>query len=215
MRRFSPRSGTDSAFFAVASGTMFRLPALASSSRRPLGPWHRAALFGAGLLLLWLALQLAPSAPPTPTAAPRSTVAAERLPTRPDAGAVGDPGLGEVATRPSRGMLRFGNVLAVLLLAGGGAWAVYLRRKRPDVGTSEASLPMTSLGGLPLAPGLTLRLVRVGEEVLLLGLAQGGITLLRRYDADEAPLDHVTGDGMVATSFADLLHRVQTPQAHG
>ncbi len=193
---------------------MFRLPSLTPAAHRPLTPWRRAVLFGAGLLVLWLALQLAPSAPPAPSAPSRSALADERLPDR--AGFATAERLGEVATRPSRSLLRPGNVLALLLLVGGGAGALYLRKRRPGTEASDDALPMAPLGSLVLAPGQSLRLVRVGDEVLLLGLAQGGVSLLRRYDADEAPVGlDATEAGAGMPDFAALLRHVQTPQAHG
>ncbi|NNF57012.1 MAG: flagellar biosynthetic protein FliO [Rhodothermaceae bacterium] len=196
---------------------MFRLPSFLARARRPLSPWRRAVLFGAGLLALWLALQFAPLEAPAPPPV-RPAVASERLPVQPGVSSViPEERLAAVPTRPSRSLLRPGNVIAVLLLVGGGGGALYLRRRRPDDAEDEAALPMASLGALPLDPGLTLRLVRVGEEVLLLGLAQGGITLLRRYAPGEAPADLGThaGDGAATPPFAALLHQIQPPKRRG
>ncbi|MFN3596104.1 MAG: flagellar biosynthetic protein FliO [Rubricoccaceae bacterium] len=197
------------------------MSSLLASSPRPLGPRRRVVLFGGGLLLLWLALTLAPGGPPaSPPVAERLPEAASRLPARPSAGvpagpsgpgspaaavsgtavsgtavsgtAVSDGGrLAHVPTRPARSLLRPGNVLAVLLLAGGVAWAVYLRRRPDGPGAEDRPPALTSLAELPLGPGQMLRLVRVGEETLLLGLAQGSVTLLRRYAPGESPLPEV------------------------
>ena len=195
---------------------MFRLSALSSRALRPLSPWRRAVLFGAGLLALWLALQFAPldaSAPPPV----RPVVASERLPMRVDGVGVPEERLAAVPTRPTRSLFRPGNIAALLLLLGGGGWAFHLRRRRPEPEDTEAVLPLIALSTLTLAPGFTLRLVRAGDEVLLLGLAQGGITLLRRYEAGEAPIDLGThaGDGAATPHFAELLHQVQTPGPRG
>ncbi|MDT0631256.1 flagellar biosynthetic protein FliO [Rubrivirga sp. S365] len=210
---------------------MFRLPSLPAFSRRPLSPWRRAALFGAGLLVLWLALQLAPGAPaPAPSEA-RPADVAERLPVR--------DGAGPVAAHPApreragRGLLSVGNLAALLLLAGGGAWAVFLRH-RPSAGGAEGPAPtLRSLDALALAPGQSLRLVAVGDEVLLLGLAQGGVSLIRHYaageapalapappDADTAALAPPDATAPAATApprapgFADLLRHAQTAPVH-
>ena len=200
---------------------MFRPPALVALSRRPLSPWHRAALFGAGLLVLWLALQLAPDAPaPAPPEA-RAADVAERLPVR----AVADRTAAPAAPRerPERGLLSLGNLAALLLLAGGGAWAVFLRR-RPAAGGAAGPAPaLRSLDALALAPGQSLRLVAVGDEVLLLSLAQGGVSLLRHYAPSEVPVLALDAARPVdaprpapphAPAFADLLRHAQAAPVH-
>lgn len=209
------RSGTDlHPFLPLLPGTMFRFPFLSSASRRSLSPWHRAALFGAGLVVLWLALQLAPASSPPP-ATPRSEAASERLPARTAPDGPAAERLTAIPTQPTRSLFRTGNVLAVLLLVAGGAGAVYLRRRRPGTDTPEAAPSMATLGTLPLGPNHTLRLVRIGDEVMLLGLAQGGVSLLQRYDADEAPVAIDAPVSAPALDFEALLQRFQTPHAHG
>ena len=193
---------------------MFRLPALSALSRRPLSPWQRAALFGAGLLVLWLALQLAPS-PAAAVAEARSAEVAGRLPARGgaarDAAAFGAaPAAARPAPPPQRGLLSVGNVAAFALLAGGVAWAVVLRRRAPAGGADGPAPALRPLGELALAPGPSLRLVAVGDEVLLVGVAQGGVSLLRRYAADEAP---VAPTAAPPASFADLLRHAQVGPA--
>ncbi len=195
---------------------MFR-PSAAPPSPRRLSPWRRAAFFGAGLLALWLALQLAPAGPPTPP--PDPVAASDRLPPVTATTEAGGR-LGTVETRPERGLLRPGNVLAVFILAGGIVLAFVLRRRGEGRPTAEGV--MATLDAHALAPGAEIRLVRVGEEVLLLGLAQGGVSLLRRYRADEAPvpLDAPMIPGPAAPSsgaaeFAALLRHAQTPPTRG
>lgn len=195
---------------------MFRLPSLTALSRRPLTPWHRAALFGAGLLVLWLALQLAPSAPAAPPPDVRSAEAAGRIPGRGEAPAASDR-VG-VPTRPERGFFRTGNVVALLLLGGGGAWALHLRRQRPEGEAAGREPALQALDALTLAPGQSVRLVSVGDEVLLLGVSQGGISLLRRYDAGEAPeTAPAPAPPPAVADFADLLRHAgvgQRSQTH-
>lgn len=194
---------------------MFRLPSLTAQTRRPLRPWHRAALFGAGLLVLWLALQLAPAAP-TPAPEVRSADAAERLPARSEAAlAAPAPTSRTVGTRPERSLLRPGNVIALLLLAGGGAWAFHLRRRPAEGEAADAEPVLRSLDALTLAPGQSVRLVAVGDEVLLLGLAQGGVSLLRRYDAADAPVPPDAPAAPAVPDFSELLRHAQVrPSSH-
>lgn len=213
---FSAPAAPTAALFAARSGTMFRLPALAASSPRPLRPWHRAALFGAGLLVLWLALQLAPPAP-TPAPTVRPAAAEGRIPARDARPAAGPAEGAPLVTRPERGLFRAGNVIALLLLAGGGVWAVHLRRQRA-AGDGPAEAPtLRALDALTLAPGQSVRLVAVGDEVLLLGVAQGGVSLLCRYDAADAPVapDAPPRPAPLSADFGELLLRAQgRPATH-
>ncbi len=159
-------------------------PALAAP--RPL---RRALLFAGGVLLLFLALHLAPAAEP--------------------------------AGREVR-LFSAGNLLALALLAGGGAWALHLRKRAGGRGSAPALFE--AVGQMQLAAGQQLRLVRCGGEVLLLGVTAGQITLLRRYPAGtfdaatfgagalgagalgaEAEPDLTLGDAPPPPGFADLL----------
>ena len=152
--------------------------------------------------MLWLALQLAPSAPPAAAAEPVPADAAGRLPDRADRPA----GPTTLATRPERSLLRPGNVIAFLLLAGGGAWAIHLRRRQDGPGEAAREPALRALDTLTLAPGQSVRLVALGDEVLLLGVAQGGVSLLCRYHADEAPAA-LSEPASGPTDFGDLLRR--------
>lgn len=145
-------------------------------------PIHRALLFAGGLLLLFLVVQLVPGSGadvPPPT----------------------DGGIESV--RPQRSGYRLfsvGNLLAVVLLAGGGAYALHLRNRA--AGTSEGPKLFESVGQFHLAQGQQLRLVRCGGEVLLLGVTSGQITLLSTYPDDA--FDDVPS-APPAAGFADLL----------
>jgi flagellar protein FliO/FliZ len=45
---------------------------------------------------------------------------------------------------------------------------------------------MSIIASTPLAPSRSLHLIRVGEEIVLVGSAEQGVTPLRVYSADEA-----------------------------
>lgn len=59
---------------------------------------------------------------------------------------------------------------------------------------------MTQVSSLPLGPGRSVHLLRVGDELLLVGSAEKGVTPLRRYGLEEAVatgLLHADDDGDV------------------
>lgn len=155
----------------------------------------RALLFGSGLLLLWVALQLFPVRTGDGAHAVFSdrtgTVAAQAADeVEPDAPALFSPG----------------TLAAVLLLGGGVALAVYLRRRNAD---GDAPAPITPLGEYSIGPGQSLRLVECGEEVLLLGVTSGRIELLRSYPAGH--FETIRSDDSpppAGSHFADVFRQV-------
>ncbi|WP_420456780.1 flagellar biosynthetic protein FliO [Rubrivirga sp.] len=88
-----------------------------------------------------------------------------------------------------------GRVLALVLLAAGGAVAVALHRRRGPAASGDAALDVIETH--PLGPGHSLRLVGCGDEVLLLSVGGDGARLLRHW-----PREHFDRD---AVSFADAL----------
>ncbi len=135
-----------------------RLPLPLASLSPPL---RRALLFGLGLVILFVAVQLAPSS-------------------------ASDPEVAYEAVRGGRSGPRLfsaGNLIALALLAGGGLLALRLRQQAD---TPSGASPLRLVGQLPLAQGQSLRLVRCRGEVLLLGVTAGQITLLQRYPDDLA-----------------------------
>lgn len=183
---------------------MFRFSERLSSekpgeSRRYL---RRAGFFAGGLLLLWLALQIVPTSPPpgdTKVYADDSGAVASNLPLR------------TASTRP--GVMSWGNLGALLVLGGGGAVAYYLHRR--SKGGTKSPSPIRSLGELAIGQNQQLRLVRCGEEILLLGVTTGQINLLRSYEAGEFAdveaeyaVQHDSGDTSFKNSpFADVLRQ--------
>lgn len=171
------------------------LPTQATSARQLL---RRALLFGGGLVLLWLAVQLMPS-PATPEPTP---IAAESPDTH-DVGVVVSAS-GTDAPRP----FSTGTLVAFLVLAAGGGVAWYLRR-RSGVALVHTT-PIQSIGQLGLAQNQQLRLVKCGGEVLLLGVTAGQITLLKSYPEDLFLKKQATADAM---NGADAEPEALTPGA--
>lgn len=115
----------------------------------------------------------------------------------------------------------WGNLAALLLLGGGGAFALYLRQ---GGGETAANAPFRPLGQLALGQSQQLRLVACGEEVLLLGVTDDEVALLKTYPLEafehlESPEE--TGSTLptpagpssgvsdaVPHGFADVLKRV-------
>ena len=123
------------------------------------------------MALLWLILQLAPTPLPDDDPTPFAEIA--------------DAADGvAVRSRPTAPRLfSVGNLVALVLLAGGAGLAFFLRRRSREGGGSVT--PFQSMGQMTLAPNQQLRLVRCGDDVLLLGVTTGQITLLKQYDVVE------------------------------
>lgn len=152
----------------------------ASSTRQYL---RRAGLFAAGLVLLWIALQLLPSPPVDPP------VFAD------DAGAVAARAA-DSTHDPGPRLFSFGNLAALAILVGGGIFA-YVTHRRSRIGGSGKSL-IEPVAELSLGQGQELRLIRCGGEVLLIGVSSQQISVLRHFAGDSfeepAASDYVYGD---------------------
>lgn len=149
---------------------------------------RRAAFFGAGLLLLYIALQL------MPTSTPSAEVTAD------DAGAVA-----QSLTRDAGPGTGPGMIIAALILIGGAAFAMFLRKR--TAGASPAS-HLQTIADMPITQDQRIRLVRVRDEVLLLGITSGQITVLQTYAADEfSEGEHPTNDIAISPAFADMLRQ--------
>ena len=143
---------------------------------------RRAGLFAGGLVLLWIALQLLPSTtpPPPPVYSDESgsVATADRILTEYEG--------------PS--LFSFGNVVALILLVGGGGFAYVVHKRSRSTGKSASMIE--GIDELGVGQGQQLRLVRCGGEVLLIGVTTNQITLLRHFDP-------VTFDGAHGTSEDD------------
>lgn len=78
----------------------------------------------------------------------------------------------------------FGGLAIVLAVIYGVYWLLktYGRSKRRD---APADNRLAVLGTTTLAPNRSLHLVRVGQEVLLIGSAEQSVTPIRTYGVDE------------------------------
>lgn len=72
-------------------------------------------------------------------------------------------------------------VLAIIFVL----YKVLKRSARKNDRTVDAHGGMTVVASTPLAPSRSLHLVRVGEELVLVGAAEQGVTPIRVYAADE------------------------------
>ena len=88
----------------------------------------------------------------------------------------------------ARSLFGPGYMLVLALLAIAGAWALWLRAKKS---APSGPAQLTEIGQFKLGPQQQIQLVRCAGEVLLLGVANGSINLLKAYPADEFP-DEVT-----------------------
>ena len=168
---------------------------------------RRALTLVGALVALWMLVQATALVPSTTASAHQS---AEDT-TPPTVSAPSDGSRVEILT--------WGNAGAVLLLAAGGGYALYLRQQRETDATASALRPM---GRLSLAPSSTVQLVACGDEVLLLGVSADDVTLLKTYPKDA--FDDVTAASAVRphtdaerpthanasmpASFSNVLHRV-------
>lgn len=194
LRRASPASRASNV------SKMFRLSERLSGAAGPQRRFvNRALLFAGGLVLLWLVVQLLPARTPPPSAPvyadESGTVASKAEP---------------VLRRREPRLVTGGTVFAFVLLAGGGAFALYLRRRtgRPRAAPSF----IEPVAAHTLGQGQQLRLVRCGDEVLLLGATNSQITLLKTYPAalfESAPY----GDPAVADAPPAAPHVAPSPFA--
>jgi flagellar protein FliO/FliZ len=75
-------------------------------------------------------------------------------------------------------------LVVVLLVIWGLSWV--LRQIKASREERSSGRGLASLASLPLGPGRSVHVVRVGREVLLLGSSEHEITALGRYTEDEA-----------------------------
>ena len=115
-----------------------------------------------------------------------------------------------------RGVIGFAVVIGTILII-----AKLLRRTRSArTATCRAAGDATaassrSISTTPLGPNRQLHLVRIGDEVILVGSGEGGITPLRKFDEDEAIALGVIdpADAQLEVGFADALAGAGVPVA--
>jgi flagellar protein FliO/FliZ len=71
----------------------------------------------------------------------------------------------------------------VIAVIYGVAWILRSAKRSKNRGTGEG---LDQLANLPLGGGRSVALVRVGPEVVLVGIAEQGVTPIRTYTEDEA-----------------------------
>lgn len=109
-------------------------------------------------------------------------------------------------------------LVAIALVAGLAFGFIYLLKLWQDRSISAAEQRGSGVGlrfmrALPLGQAERLVLVEVGDEVLLLGVAAHGVTLLKSWPSDEAPVAPRPADDATATlvgQLADRFRRVPT-----
>jgi len=106
-------------------------------------------------------------------------------------------------------------LLFTVLLLGAGLWVLrWLRSRRPAGSVDER--PMEVLSALSLGTRRQAVLLRVSGRVLLLGLGEGGISLLGRFSGEEAErLIARAGQGPnpFQLRFLDALKRQDPPDS--
>ncbi len=101
-------------------------------------------------------------------------------------------------------------ILALIVVVGliyGITWLLKWVKRSQEEKVSGSGLQ--SLATLPLGPNRSLHLVRAGEEVVLLGVGEGGVTPIRTYHEAEAVslgLYELTGQAGSASLSAPVGH---------
>ena len=90
-----------------------------------------------------------------------------------------------------------------------------LKQVKAAKSTSASGAGLETLATLPLGTNKTLHLVRAGDEVVLIGAGEGGVTPIRTYSEQQARelglLDDASPDAeIVATENGGLLGRLRS-----
>ena len=156
----------------------FRASTQASFKR----PVARIAFFAGALLMLWLASTLLPPRKPGASAAQITSAGTTVFSVSPE-----ESGVAERSPR----LFGPGYLIVLAILAGGIGLAIHLRRRTG--GGSTTGNAMKTIGQMQITPQQHLRLVRCGEDVLLLGVSAGQITLLKTYSGETFSTRETTG----------------------
>ena len=127
-----------------------------------------------------------------PAPAPLIAAAADRTPLD----LTGEPAQ-SAAAGGGGGIARMVIGLVVVVAA---IWALrwVLEQVRASREGSAAGVGLTALSSLPLGPNRSVHLVRAGQELVLLGVAEQGVTPIRTYTEDEAREAGLLGEGGAA-----------------
>ena len=95
-----------------------------------------------------------------------------------------------------------------LVVVVGAIWALrwVLEQVRASREGHAAGVGLSALSSLPLGPNRSVHLVRAGQELVLLGVAEQGVTPIRTYTEDEArAVGLLGGDGEAEPAAAMSL----------
>lgn len=159
--------------------------------------WYALYVVGA-LVALWVLVQAAALIPSAAGAEPGERTATPSPTVSSDAGL---------------DLFTWGNLSALLVLVGGGGYALYVRRR---VSTEDGPRALEPVGELALGQSQHLRLIACGDDMLLVGVTEESVELLKSYPRetfDESILDGAEGGkpppggGPSSSSahFADVL----------
>ncbi len=102
--------------------------------------------------------------------------------------------LGDATASGGGSLVRtFVGLAVVVAVIYGLYWVLRQMKSSREERTVGAGL--TSQAVVPLGPGRSLHLVRAGRELVLLGVAEHGVTPIRRYTETEAAELGLVGDG--------------------
>lgn len=150
-----------------------------TSGKRAQRSLNKALLFGGVLLALWLGAEyfLPAGTPEQPPVISDEAGTVANTPPAEEPSSSWNPGL----------------VVAVLILGGGIALAVYLRRGESSAAPTT-STALRVIARHTIGQEHRLLLVECGGEVHLMGTGSGDIRLLKSYDTDEFPELYPEGD---------------------
>jgi flagellar protein FliO/FliZ len=104
-------------------------------------------------------------------------------------------------------------LFVVIVVIYGISWILRLQKGGKNRASGDG---LAAVASLPLGPGRSLALVRVGRELVLLGVAEHGVTAIRSYTEKEAlagglDFDTDQGDGLdpVAPPVGRALAKVR------
>ena len=91
-----------------------------------------------------------------------------------------------------------------LVVVVAAIWALrwVLEQVRASREGAASGAGLQALSSLPLGPGRSVHLVRAGQDLVLLGVAEKGITPIRTYSEDEARDAGLLGDGATGAGTA-------------
>ncbi|NNE69662.1 MAG: flagellar biosynthetic protein FliO [Rhodothermales bacterium] len=180
---------------------------------------RRALLLSGLLVIVWTAIAFLPDPePPAESATNPVELAVQPATTEAaDMESQEAAGTGSTFVLPeSPSLFGPGYLLVLVILGIAGTWALWLKGRRD---TDSPSSRLTEIGRFRLGPQQQIQLVRCAEEVLVLGVSNGGINLLKAYPADAFPAQATVAEPeresvSLTAAFKTLAQSLRTsPQA--